>query len=137
MSQTTNPLASLAILLVEDEFLIAVDAEEILRGLDAAKVEVANTFERAEELARNGAYDAAVLDVNLNGTMSFPIAEILRQRGIPFVFASGYQLEDRQFPGFEGGIYLGKPYTADRLRDRLVDAIRQRNELPKAHIRSA
>lgn len=47
-------------------------------------------FDRTLELAREGEFDVAVLDFNLGGTLSYPIAEVIRARGIPVIFATGY-----------------------------------------------
>ena len=119
-------LAGLSVLVLEDEFLIALDAEQILRGLGAAAVEIASTFERAQELAAEGRFDLAVLDVNINGQLSFPIAKVFEQRGVPVVFASGYELRARPPVGFEGGIYVTKPYTTERLREAVSSALSKR-----------
>ncbi len=110
-------------LLVEDEYLIALDAEQILRGMGVRDVEIVSTFENAHKRNRAGTFDVAVLDVNINGQLSFPIAEILKARGIPFVFATGYSLRERPMAGFEGGICVGKPYTQEGLRKALAAAL--------------
>lgn len=109
-------LTGLTVLLVEDEYLIALDAEQMLRDLGAKDVEIISTFEAAKKFTQEGEFDLAVLDVNINGQLSFPIAEILKDRGIPVVFASGYALRDRPLDGFEGGVCVGKPYSTEGLR---------------------
>lgn len=78
------------VLVVEDELLLALDLEDMLTAAGCAVVGPAMRVEAAIELARDEAIEAAVLDININGARSYPIAEILRSRGIPFVFASGY-----------------------------------------------
>src|SRR5687767_9451298 len=90
-----NRLTGLSVLLVEDEYLIALDAEQILKDLGVGKVEIIATLEAAEQHAKDGKFDLAVLDVNLNGKFSFPIADTIGKRGIPVVFASGYELGNR------------------------------------------
>lgn len=116
-------LSGLSVLLVEDEFLIALDAEQILKDLGARSVEIISTFANAHERAKDAAFDVVVLDVNLNGELSFPIARILKDRGVPVVFASGYQLSQRSPAGFEGSISVGKPYTAEGLKQALLRAL--------------
>lgn len=111
--------AGLSVLLVEDEYLIALDAAEILKGLGVGKVETVATFEGAEKRAANGAFDVAVLDVNINGRYSFPIAQIVGGRGIPVVFATGYELRDRPAAGLEDAVCVTKPYTSERLKEAL------------------
>jgi CheY-like chemotaxis protein len=115
--------AGLSVLLVEDEYLIALDAAEILKGLGVKNVETVATFERAEERAADGQFDLAVLDVNINGRYSFPIAKTIGERGIPFVFASGYELRDRPVPDLEDAVCVTKPYTGDRLKAALSAAL--------------
>jgi DNA-binding response OmpR family regulator len=115
-------LDGMSVLLVEDEYLIALDAQQILKDLGAVKVEIAPTFERAEKMAWEGHFNVVVLDVNLNGQLSFPIAEVVRQRGIPFIFASGYDLRERTSE-FVGVPCVIKPYSHTRFRSAL-DAAR-------------
>lgn len=115
--------SALSVLLVEDEFLIALDAEQLLRDLGVNSVEIAATFKAAEKRANEGAFDLAVLDLNLNGELSLPIAELLRKRGIPVVFASGYELKNRPLSGFETDVYITKPYTGERLQKALTAAL--------------
>jgi len=119
--------SALSVLLVEDEFLIALDAEQLLRDLGVNSVEIAATFKAAEKRANEGAFDLAVLDLNLNGELSLPIAELLRKRGIPVVFASGYELKNRPLSGFETDVYITKPYTGERLQKALTAALGRPN----------
>jgi DNA-binding response OmpR family regulator len=116
-------LSGLSVLLVEDEYLIALDAEQMLRDLGVKDVEIASTFDSAKKRTQDGEFDLAVLDVNINGQLSFPIAEILKSRGIPVVFATGYALRERPLEGFEGGVCVGKPYTLEGLRKALSAAL--------------
>jgi CheY-like chemotaxis protein len=117
--------AGLSVLLVEDEYLIALDAEQILKGLGVEKVEIVASFADAEKRAADGQFDLAVLDVNINGRLSFPIATTIEQRGIPFIFATGYELRDRSVSGLEDAVCVTKPYTSDRLKDALSAALAQ------------
>jgi CheY-like chemotaxis protein len=118
-----SDLAGLSILLLEDEYLIALDAEQSLKEFGAERVEIASTLREAERLAATGRFDVALLDVNINGEMSFALAESLRQRGIPVVFATGYELKSRDAPPIEVGVIISKPYTKERLRDALSGAL--------------
>jgi DNA-binding response OmpR family regulator len=116
----------LSVLLLEDEYLIALDAEQILKTLGIEKVEIVADLDLAEKRAEDGQFDLAVLDVNINGRPSFPIAKALCRRGVPVVFASGYELRDRQLSGFESAIHVTKPYTSACLRDALVAALEKK-----------
>jgi DNA-binding response OmpR family regulator len=116
-------LAGLTVLLVEDEYLIALDAQELLKKLGVVIVETVATFERAEKCAAEGQFDLAVLDVNINGRHSFSIAKTIKERGIPVVFASGYESRDRAASGLDDTVWVTKPYTYERLRAALCAAV--------------
>ena len=83
----------LRVLVVEDEMLVAMNIEDMLLDLGHEVAGLASRLEPALSLAREGAFDLAMLDVNLAGQQSFPIADILIARGIPFVFATGYGIK--------------------------------------------
>jgi DNA-binding response OmpR family regulator len=125
-------LAGLNVLLVEDEFLIALDAEEMLRELGAATVTVASTFENAQAIVAEQKFDLAILDVNLNGRKSFPLADQLLKRGTPVVFGTGYNLLTRQMDGYEAGVCVTKPYTATSLQKGLMAVLKAKSESPGA-----
>lgn len=85
-------LAERRVLVVEDEPLVAMDVEQILRGFGCEVIGPAATLAAALQLAEAEAskLDAAVLDVNLGGQAAFPIADLLVKHGVPVVFATGY-----------------------------------------------
>ena len=111
----------LSVMFLEDEFLIALDGEGMLNSLGVKHVQVINTLPAAAELAEKGDVDVAVLDLNINGEMSWRIADMLHRRGIPIVFASGYELRDRI--DTELGVFLKKPYTPESLKEALEAAL--------------
>jgi CheY-like chemotaxis protein len=78
------------ILVVEDEMTIALLIEDMLADLGYEVVGLAMRLPQAMELAATANIDLAILDVNLDGRMSFPVADLLRGRGVPFLFATGY-----------------------------------------------
>jgi CheY-like chemotaxis protein len=78
------------ILVVEDEYFIAEELREALDRLGATVVGPVPTGEKALALLKSEPIDMAVLDINLRGEMSFAVADALEERGIPFVFATGY-----------------------------------------------
>ena len=78
------------VLIAEDEFLLAYMLEEDLRGEGFAIVGPFTRLSDAVEAAGREDFEVAVLDINMNGEMAFPIADVLLARGIPFVFLSGY-----------------------------------------------
>jgi CheY-like chemotaxis protein len=80
----------LRILIVEDEMLVAMNVEDMLLELGHEVAGLASRLGPALALARESRFDAAMLDVNLAGEPSFPVADLLIERGIPFLFATGY-----------------------------------------------
>ena len=78
------------VLVVEDEMLVAMLIEDMLDELGYEVVGPALRVQEALALARSELFDLAILDVNLDGVPSFAVADILRERNIPFVFATGY-----------------------------------------------
>ena len=82
-------LAGKTVLLVEDEVMVALLAEMMLRDMGAAEVILAHTLTEGQS-ALERMPDLAVLDINLRGEESFPIAEALAARGTPYVYATAY-----------------------------------------------
>jgi DNA-binding response OmpR family regulator len=78
------------VLIVEDEMLVAMLIEDTVMDLGLEVVGPMMRLETALEAAANEAFDFAILDINLAGKTSFPVADCLVERGIPFMFASGY-----------------------------------------------
>ena len=78
------------ILLVEDEAVIAFAVEDMLTDLGFEVLGPAFRLDEAVELAASAAVDAAILDVNLNNQRSYAVADELKRRGVPFLFATGY-----------------------------------------------
>ncbi len=78
------------VLVVEDEVLISMLIEDMLADIGCKCVDVAPSVEVALEALTKEQPHFAMLDVNLNGKRSFPIADILKTRAIPFIFLSGY-----------------------------------------------
>ena len=111
------------ILIVEDEFLIAATACEMLQELGAHVVGPASTISEALALAEREDVDVALLDINLHGQSSAAVAARLETRGIPIVFATGYGRGDGK--DAVGHYVLGKPYTQDKLAAQLCSALEQ------------
>ena len=86
----TSPLSGRRVLVVEDETMVAWLLEDMLADLGCAVVGPAARVNQALAMLDAEAIDAAVLDVNLNGQMSYPVADALAARGVPFVFSTGY-----------------------------------------------
>ena len=85
-----DALAGRRVLLVEDEALIAINVADMLETLGCVVVATAAKVEEALGAVERGGFDAVLLDVNLHNQNSFPVADALAARGVPFVFATGY-----------------------------------------------
>lgn len=120
-----SSLDGLSVLLLEDEYLIAMDTEQTLTSFGVAKVNVVNTLEDAAKAGADEPIDVAILDININGRSSFEIAERLREKGTPVIFASGYGSRKRHGAVVEDAIYLNKPYTKEALRESLLAALQK------------
>jgi CheY-like chemotaxis protein len=81
---------SLKVLIVEDESLVAMLIEDVLIDLGHEVVAIAGRLDQAAQYARELPIDLAIVDLNLNGQRTDPVAHILQERGLPFVFATGY-----------------------------------------------
>lgn len=112
---------ALRILVVEDEMTIALMIEDMLLELGHEVVDLAMRLPQAEDAARKANFDLAVLDVNLDGRKSFPVAEILAAHGIPYVFATGYGGGGLDI-GYSSRPVLTKPFMVDDLK-AAIDAL--------------
>lgn len=113
-----GPLQGLRILVVEDEFLLACSLEEDLRAAGCDVIGPFPDLARAQEAARRERFDLAVLDINLNGEMVYPLADELQARGALFVFLSGYGLANLP-ERFRDAARLAKPYDLPSLRRQI------------------
>lgn len=105
----------LAILLVEDQMLIAMDAEGMLADRGFTSVATANSAAEALRYIKSTPVAVAILDVNLGDSTSLPVAEALRERGVPFVFATGYGDGGTIPPELADVPVVRKPYDAQAL----------------------
>ncbi|MDV5824565.1 response regulator [Sphingobium naphthae] len=99
-----------SILIVEDEAMIGMMLEDYLDALGYRLHAVAATVDDACAQARQGGFDGALLDCNLQGEKSWPVADILVEKGIPFVFATGGMADDLP-PAHADRPTLAKPFT--------------------------
>lgn len=114
-----NRLAARRILVVEDEALVAMLVEDALLDAGALVIGPAATVAEALVLLEHETPDAAVLDLNLAGETSTPVADALALRRIPFVVATGYGADGLP-PGHLTVPVLAKPYDPDDLTAALA-----------------
>ena len=113
-----TPLAGRSVLVVEDEFLLADEMRTLIERLGGEVLGPVSSPDAALGLLRARAPDLALLDVNLGGDRVYPVAEALRESGIPFAFMTGYdrRLIDARFRNVP---HLEKPFSAPALLSML------------------
>jgi CheY-like chemotaxis protein len=112
-----KPLAGKRCLVVDDEFLIALDIQQALEHAGAAEVLCAGNTAEAVAFARARRFDFAVLDVRLSrtGGSSLPVAEVLATAGTPFVFLTGLRGDSAEARAYPQAPVVEKPYDAQTL----------------------
>jgi len=119
MSQT---FAGRRVLVVEDESLVAMLLETILEDMGCLAVGPAATVDEGLRMAADETVDAALLDVNVAGRQVFPVAQALKDRGVPFIFSTGYG-EGGLPDEWRGQPTLQKPFTEAAVREALMSAM--------------
>ncbi|HZL38897.1 MAG TPA: response regulator [Pseudolabrys sp.] len=110
------------ILVVEDEYLIRMLLEDMLADLGYEIAAAVGTIAEACDVAAKGEFNAAVLDVNLDGQEIYPVAEVLAKRGLPFVFVTGYG-ENSLIEPYRNRPALQKPFQVEQLKAVLAGLI--------------
>ncbi len=121
MNAAVKSPAGKRVLVVEDELMIRMLLQDMLADLGHTLAGEAGGIEEALALAKEGAFDVAILDVNLNGQPISPVVEILIDRGLPFVFATGYGQRGVPEP-YRNTPTLQKPFQADALAQAIEAA---------------
>lgn len=114
------PLAGYRILILEDEYLIAMDVEQLCRDHGAEDAILIGDLDALEAELAGRRFDVAVIDAMLNGRSTLDFARRLRERSIPFVFATGYGDAAERFADFPGVPVVGKPYGGRELIDAIA-----------------
>ncbi|MFN3388713.1 MAG: response regulator [Allosphingosinicella sp.] len=113
--------ASLSVLIVEDESLIAMMLEDFLESLGHAVAATCDSVPAALERVQEGGFDVAIVDVNLNGQQIWPVADQLADKGIPYILATGGHIEPP--PERHANVpVLSKPFTLDAVEPVLEQA---------------
>ncbi|WP_295531964.1 HWE histidine kinase domain-containing protein [Novosphingobium sp. Chol11] len=117
------------LLVVEDSFLVLLTIERMCEDLSWHVVGPATRLDEAIALAQTETFDAALLDVNLNGEMSWAVADVLNERGIPFAFSTGYDKSNMLPERLADSEIIAKPYHIEELAYRLREMM-TRGRLP-------
>jgi len=126
-AETEGPLNGAKVLVLEDETLVSMMVEDMLLDLGC---EVVGPFAKLDQALAfldggDGRIDAALLDVNLGGVRSFPMAEALAGKGVPFVFTTGYD-ESGLPDAWRGRPTLRKPFMMGEMAEALKKALPDR-----------
>lgn len=108
------------ILIVEDEMMVLLNMEAVIADLGCTSIITAATVDQALSLIDTHAFDIAVIDVNLDGEPSYPIADALAVLGVPFTFSTGYST-----PAL-GGSYGDRPVLKKPYRDEELEGVLSR-----------
>jgi DNA-binding response OmpR family regulator len=122
MVVTPQVLAGKRVLIVEDEMLVALLIEDFLTEMGCSTLGPCGSVAKALVAARTETFDLAVLDVNLAGEKVYPVAEVLLQRHIPFLFLSGYG-DEAIPPGHGEWKVCAKPFRGDDLASMMSAAL--------------
>jgi DNA-binding NtrC family response regulator len=114
-----RPFSNRRVLLVEDEMLVAWLIEDMLADLGCSVIGPASSVNQALAMIDAEVIDAAVLDLNLNGRMSYPVADALAAHGVPFVISTGYD-KDTLPDDYRACPVLQKPIRRSELSDTLA-----------------
>lgn len=110
-------LQDMAVLIVEDEPMIAMMLDDLLTDLGCRVVGPAMNLVQAQALLDKESCDAAIVDLNLNGTMAHPLVETLRAKEVPVIVATGYGSSLSDLP--DGCRVLAKPYAIQHVEEAL------------------
>ena len=120
--EKNSDINGLRILVVEDEALAALQLEDMLTDLGCTVIGPAARVRQALDLLERQAIDAAVLDLNVAGELVYPVADRLTDRGIPFLFVTGYRASALT-EAYRTRPLLQKPFHLPQLRQAILDTL--------------
>lgn len=118
-------LDGLHILILEDEYLIAMDIEQLCRDHGATGVEIAGKLSDIDSAKASAKFNAAILDVMLGGESTLSFAREMEEIGVPFIFASAYTDTQDINEAFPDAILVGKPYSGTDIVEALAKACKR------------
>ena len=124
MNECRPSLAGCRVLVLEDEYLLASDLMDALIAIGAEVIGPISQLDRAQDQLAAGGFDVAVVDINLRGNETYPIADQLQRAGVPFLFATGYS--EKLIPiRFRDVTRWEKPYDVSGLVEDLRELCRR------------
>lgn len=129
----TDNLLGKKVLLVEDDDLVAFVVEDVLLFAQAASVEIAGSVKKALDALARRQFDVAIVDISLRGEVSWPVAEELRRRAVPYLTVTGYgDMLDHELVSK----LLPKPYSMDGLLKAVSELLADAPATPPTFPRS-
>ena len=122
-------LSNKKVLVVEDEMLVAMLIEDMLGDLGCTAITVVADIEAALHCIALDEFDLATLDLNLNGARSYPVADCLMDRHIPFAFSTGYNA-GVVGAGYGDSPILAKPYSPSQLEAVMAELVARADSAP-------
>jgi CheY-like chemotaxis protein len=119
-SLTARTLAGTRLLILEDEFLIAMDIEQLCRDHGASECFIARSLSELEAVP---VFDLGIVDLKLGGDSTLDFARSLRDRRVPFIFATGYSNQEEVKADFPDTPVVTKPYSGADLIEALAEAL--------------
>ena len=121
-SNAPGLLAGLRVFVAEDEFHVLQLIEDMLMDFGCAVTDSVSNMRSAIEKAASTQAQVALLDVNLRGQAIFPVAQILRDRGIPILFSTGYGGDGIE-AAWSGCPFIQKPFAIEELETALTQLV--------------
>lgn len=118
-----KPLSGLAVLLLEDNMIVALTVENFLEDLGARRIWTASYIESASDILDRETIEIAILDINIGEDTSLDLARRLRAESIPFFFASGYGEDEGLGADLTGSLIVRKPYGKRDLQKAIITVL--------------
>jgi DNA-binding response OmpR family regulator len=107
------------VLIVEDSDLVSIVLQEVVEALGWRALGPATRVAEACAMARDADFDVALVDIDLDGEMAWPVGGVLKARGAPFAFMTGYSQASIAPPEFQGAPIIRKPFTLEEVKRQL------------------
>ena len=124
-----QPFTGFRLLIVEDELLIALELKHIVEQLGGTVVGPAGSVEDALQLVSETTPDAALLDANLRGDRVTPVAQVCRDRSVPFALVTGYGRLELEEPLLQSAPRVRKPFDRRAIHKVLAIVLRGDREV--------
>jgi DNA-binding NtrC family response regulator len=122
----TRPFAEYKFLIIEDEIMQAWSVGDMLVQMGGTIDQIALSYEQGWNALSWTNCDCAIVDIDLNGKLAFPLVAVLERDGIPFIYCSAYADALDVYPEVATAPRVSKPVTIERLRDAVLLVLRPR-----------